>query len=105
MFKPIEPLAQAPCENTEKGVITEVLLRIRVETPVHMKCTLFSCDSRLNFSNSILLMFRTHETLFTREGKNMFAVVVLLQVFVLIVFVLELTRLKQSNCGASATFG
>ena len=35
MFKPIEPLAQAPCENTEKGVITEVLLRIRVETPVH----------------------------------------------------------------------
>ena len=35
MFKPIEPMAQAPCENTEKGVITEVLLRIRVETPVH----------------------------------------------------------------------
>ena len=35
MFKPIEPLAQAPCENTEKGVITEVLLRIREETPVH----------------------------------------------------------------------
>ena len=34
MFKPIEPLAQAPCEKAEKGVITEVLLKIRVETPV-----------------------------------------------------------------------
>ena len=42
MFKPIKPLAQAPCENTEKGVITEVLLRIRVETPVHMLSAVLS---------------------------------------------------------------